>query len=370
MKYDFCIVGAGFFGAVCAHELNKKGYKCVVIDKRTHIAGNCYTRKQGKIHIHEYGPHIFNTNSLDIWNYVNTFTEFNQFIYSPVAKYRKDFYALPFNMWTFNKLWGVQTPQQALDKIDAVKYNFKKPENLEEYALSALGPDIYEKLIKHYTKKQWQCEPSELPSFIIKRLPFRLTYNSNYYNTKYCGIPKSGYTEIFQNLLQGIEVRLETDYFKNRKYFDSLARNLIYTGKIDEYFDYKHGNLDYRTLNFKHQSLDVPNFQGVPVINHTCDTHEYTRTIEHKHFDRSISEDDTVKTIITYETPIPWEKNMTPYYPINTPTNNNIYKKYNIEGSNIKNCIFGGRLAKYKYYNMDQIIGSALKQIKKIEVKK
>ena len=360
--FDFLIVGAGLFGSVSAHELTKKGYKCLVIDKRSHLGGNCYTRKLEGINVHEYGPHIFNTNNEKIWKYVNQYTKFNQFTYSPVAKYKDELYSLPFNMWTFNKIWNVQTPDEAYKKIRGTIVKIEEPKNLEEYVISNLGTVIYEKLIKHYTKKQWMRDPSELPAFIIKRLPYRLTYDNNYFNTSYCGIPKNGYTEIFENMLQNIEVRLEVDYFKNRDKLNSMARNIIYTGKIDEFFEYKFGQLDYRTLKFRHEIKDCENFQGVPVINHTCDTFDYTRTIEHKHFEKKIK---SKKTILTYETPVLWEKNLTPYYPINDKLNTAIYKQYNKTAEKMDNVIFGGRLAKYFYYNMDQVIGSALSITKK-----
>ena len=359
--YDVLVVGAGFFGSIFAHQAKKEGLSCAVIDKRNHIGGNCYTRNVRGVHVHEYGPHIFHTNSKKIWNFINEFANFRQFTYSPVANYKGELYSLPFNMWTFHKLWGVTSPAEALEKIEETRVKCDNPKTLEEYALSELGKDVYEKLIRGYTKKQWQKDPKDLPSFIIKRLPFRLTYDANYYHDKYCGIPDGGYTQIFEKLLQGIEVKLNTDFFENREFWEKSAKTIVYTGPIDAYFDYVHGELDYRTLEFKHVETEVENIQGVPVINYTSEDVPWTRTIEHKHFEIV----KTDHTVLTYEKPIPWSKEKTPYYPINDNHNNSILAEYNKEVKKLSNVIFGGRLAKYQYYDMDQIIGSALVASKK-----
>ena len=359
--YDYLIVGAGLFGSVFAKEATACGKKCLIIDKRDHIGGNCYTKKIHNINVHEYGPHIFHTNSDKIWDYVNNLVEFRQFIYSPIANYKDNFYSLPFNMWTFQQLWGVKTPAAALQKIEETRIVYKDPKNLEEYALSVLGKDVYEKLIYGYTKKHWMREPKDLPAFIIKRLPFRLKYDCNYYRDKYCGIPVDGYTAIFKKLLKDITVISSIDYFKDKEYWDSQAKKIVYTGQIDEYFGYSHGELEYRTLEFKHQILDTENIQGIPVINYTADDVVHTRTIEHKHFENSKSK----KTILTTETPVQWSKEKIPYYPINDEVNNTRYQSYNKEAKKISSIIFGGRLASYKYYDMDQTIGSSLAALKK-----
>ena len=354
--YDVLIVGAGFFGSVFAHEVTKAGLKCLVIDKRSHIGGNCYTRNDDGINVHEYGPHIFHTNSDKVWDYVNQFAEFRQFVYSPIANYKGTFYSLPFNMWTFHQMWGVKTPNEALLKIQDTIIECDNPTNLEEWALSQLGRDVYDKLIYGYTKKHWQKDPKDLPSFIIKRLPFRLTYDSNYYNDKYCGIPSGGYTQIFEKLLSGIEVKLNVDFFDAREEWVSKAKMVVYTGPLDVYFDYMHGELEYRTLRFQHTTVPVENIQGVPVINYTSDDVGWTRTIEHKHFVKV----KTSHTVLTYETPEKWSKEKEPYYPVNDSHNNSIVSEYNKEVSKLSNVIFGGRLAKYRYYDMDQVIASAL----------
>ena len=354
--YDVLIVGAGFFGSVFAHEVAKSGKKCLVIDRRSHIGGNCYTRNNGGINVHEYGPHIFHTNSKKIWDYVNQFAEFRQFIYSPVANYEGKLYSLPFNMWTFHQLWGVSTPEAALQKIEETKVVCDNPKNLEEWVLSQMGTDVYEKLIKGYTKKQWRKDPKDLPSFIIKRLPFRLTYDANYYNDKYCGIPAGGYTQIFDKLLEGIDVQLNVDFLKDRKGWESKAKIVVYTGPLDAYFNYKHGELEYRTLNFTHMLVPKENVQGVPVVNYTSENVSWTRSIEHKHFEKV----KTSHTVVTYETPAEWSKDKIPYYPVNDDHNNSIVHEYNKEVRKLSKVIFGGRLAKYKYYDMDQVIASAL----------
>jgi len=354
--YDILIVGAGLFGSVFAHEAAKSGKKCLVIDKRSHIGGNCYTSNNNGINVHEYGPHIFHTNSEKIWNYVNQFAEFRQFTYSPVANYRGDLYSLPFNMWTFHQLWGVTTPAEALEKIEQTKIECENPKNLEEWVLAELGTDVYEKLIRGYTKKQWGKDPKDLPSFIIKRLPFRLTYDANYYNDKYCGIPAGGYTQIFDKLLEGIDVKLNIDFLDNKEEWASKAKTVVYTGPLDAYFDYKHGELEYRTLKFSHVTVPRENVQGVPVVNYTSEDVSWTRSIEHKHFEKV----KTPHTVITYETPVAWSKDKIPYYPVNDSHNNSIVNEYNKEVRKLSNIIFGGRLARYQYYDMDQVIASAL----------
>ena len=354
--YDFLIVGAGLFGSVFAHNARLAGKKCLVIDKRKHIGGNCYTSNSGGISVHQYGPHIFHTNSDRVWKFVNQFAFFRQFVYSPVANFKGNLYSLPFNMWTFHQLWGVSTPEEAIQKIKETRVEFSSPKNLEEYALNVVGSDVYETLIKHYTTKHWLKNPSELPVSIIKRLPFRLTYDSRYYNDKYCAIPTGGYTQIFEKLLTGIAVETDVDYFSNRAELEKKCKKIIYTGCLDQFYDYIHGELEYRTLKFEHKKMDVENFQGVPVINYTSNDVPYTRTIEHKHFDPV----KTKHTIVTTETPIQWDKGKTPYYPISTKENKSILNLYNKEIEKEKNVFFGGRLAKYQYYDMDQVIASSL----------
>tara|TARA_B100000683_G_scaffold248686_1_gene262134 strand:+ start:2985 stop:4091 length:1107 start_codon:yes stop_codon:yes gene_type:complete len=359
--YDVLIVGAGFFGSVFAHEITKAGLSCLVIDKRHHIGGNCYTSNNKGINVHEYGPHIFHTNSEKIWNYVNMFAEFRQFTYSPVAKFRGEQYSLPFNMWTFNQLWGVTTPDEALKKIEETRVPIDNPANLEEWVVSQLGTDVYEKLVKGYTQKQWRKDPKELPSFIIKRLPFRLTYDANYYNDKYCGIPVGGYTQIFEKLLGNADVQLGVDFLQDRKGWTSKAKHVVYTGPLDAYFDYKYGELEYRTLDFVHTEIQKENVQGVPVINYTAPEVSWTRSIEHKHFEKV----KTSHTVVTSETPAEWSKDRVPYYPINDSHNNSLAGEYNKDVKKLSNVTFGGRLAKYQYYDMDQVIASALTSSKK-----
>lgn len=360
--YDFLIVGAGFFGSVFAYEASLSGKSCLVLEKRNHIGGNAYSEKMENINVHMYGPHIFHTNNDRIWNYINKFTEMKQFTYSPVARYHNEYYSLPFNMWTFNQLWGVKTPAEALAKIKSECIPNKKPKSIKEYAQSVLGKEVYEKLIKGYTEKQWQRDPGLLPSFIIKRLPFRTTYDNRYFNDKYCAMPVDGYTKIFERMLEYADVMKGVDYLADKKYWDSKARKIIYTGKIDEFYEYTFGDLDYRGLSFQHQTLQKENHQGVCVINHTSLDVPHTRTIEHKHFENSISN----CTIVTTETPIKYTKNEVPYYPINDEKNNKIFKKYRSLAIKEKKYFFGGRLANYKYYNMDQVIASALQKSKNI----
>jgi len=359
MKYDYLIVGAGFYGSICAYTLNKKGYNVCVIEKRDHIGGNCYTSNKNGINIHEFGPHIFHTSNEEVWNWINQFTEFNNFIYSPVAFYKDKVYSLPFNMWTFSKMWDITTPEQARQIIKEQSGNIQTPTNLEEQAIKLVGTDVYNKLIKGYTEKQWKKSATELPKEIIQRLPVRFTYDNNYFNDKYQGIPINGYTPIFDKLLKDIEVKLNTDFF-NDDIPDS--KNVIYTGPVDRYFNYKYGELEYKTTEFKHKHINTENYQGTPVMNYTDVDIPYTRIIEHKHFQTV----DTDSTWVTWEYPIEYIANKTePFYPVNDLENNNKYKKYKLESDKLKNTHFGGRLAEYKYYDMDKVILSALSFLKK-----
>ena len=366
-NFDYLIVGAGFFGAISAYELTKKGYKCLVIEKRNHIAGNCYTENIEGINVHKYGAHIFHTNDKEIWEYVNALVEFNRYTNSPVAINNGKLYNLPFNMNTFYQIWGVKTPKEAEEKIaeQTAKYKDITPENLEEQALKLVGDDIYKLLIKEYTEKQWGVKATDLPSFIIKRLPVRFTFDNNYFNDKYQGIPIGGYTKIFEKLLEGIEVRLETDFFENRAYYEALAENIIYTGPIDKFFNYEAGKLNYRSLKFENETLETDNFQGNAVVNYTSHEVPFTRIIEHKHFEFGTQE----KTVVTKEYPQDWEEGLEPYYPVNDDANNAIYNAYKKKSESLDNVIFGGRLAEYKYYDMHQIVGSALAKMKKIPTK-
>lgn len=351
MKYDYLIVGAGLFGAVCAYELNKAGKKVLVIDKRNHIAGNIYTEKVENITVHKYGAHIFHTSKKEIWDYINQFGEFNNYINSPIANYKGEIYNLPFNMNTFSKIWeDVVTPEDAYRHIEEEKYK-GEPTNLEEQAISLVGKTIYEKLIKEYTEKQWGKDCKELPKEIIKRLPVRYTYNNNYFNDTYQGIPKKGYTKLIELMLRGIEVRLNTPYTKE---FDKICNKIIYTGTIDGYFNYKYGKLEYRSLKFKEELLNNTNYQGNAVINYTSKDVSYTRTIEHKHFNNDVSD----KTIISFEYPV--KNDLEPYYPINNEKNDKLYLKYKNEANKAKNVLFGGRLGLYKYLDMDKTIEEAL----------
>jgi len=359
--YDYLIVGAGFYGSICAHELTKAGKKVLVIDNRSHIGGNCYTENRDEINIHIYGPHIFHTSNEDVWNWINQFVKFNNYINTPVANYKGEIYSLPFNMWTFNKLWGVTTPEEAKKKIKEQSLILTgEPTNLEEQAISLVGLDVYEKLIKHYTAKQWRKDPEFLPKEIIKRLPVRFTYDNNYFNDRYQGIPIGGYTQIFEKLLEGIDVRLNCDYFK-----DTLPEfdKVIYTGSIDKFFDYKFGELEYKTTRFDHVKINTENYQGSAIMNYTDKDTEYTRTIEHKHFEK---DNKTDSTWVTWEYPTEYNSQKTePYYPVNDDENNKKYQKYKLASDDLKGIHFGGRLAEYKYYDMHQVIESALNFIKK-----
>jgi UDP-galactopyranose mutase len=361
-RYDYLIVGSGLFGAVFAHEAKKKGKKCLIIDKRNHQGGNVYCEQIEEINVHKYGAHIFHTNDKEIWEYVNQFVEFNRYTNSPVAFYKDEVYNLPFNMNTFQQLWGVKTPKEAKNKIEEqVKASgIKDPKNLEEQAISLVGFDIYEKLIKGYTEKQWGRKATELPAFIIKRLPVRFTYDNNYFNDKYQGIPIGGYNKLIEGLLDGIEVRLEVDFFAQREELTKLADKIVFTGKIDEYYNNQFGSLEYRSLKFDTKTLDQSNFQGNAVINYTESEIPYTRIIEHKHFEFGTQK----KTVVTYEYPDEWSLGKESYYPVNDDKNNAIYNQYKSLSEKDTNVIFGGRLAEYKYYDMHQIIGSALKKSK------
>ena len=363
-KYDYLIVGAGLFGSIFAYEANKKRKKCLVIDKRPNIGGNIYTEKQEGINVHKYGAHIFHTSIKEVWDYINSFAEFNRYTNSPVARYKNELYNLPFNMNTFNKLWGVITPKEAQAKIEEEKAEaeIKEPKNLEEQAISLIGKTIYEKLVKGYTEKQWGKKATELPSFIIKRLPVRYTYDNNYFNDTYQGIPIGGYTQIIEKMLSGIDVKLNCDFFENREELENIATKIIFTGSIDEYYDYKFGELEYRSLKFETEILDEPNYQGNAVVNYTEYEVPYTRIIEHKWFEIN---DSNPKTIITREYPEKWSKGKEPYYPINNEKNNELYKKYLSLAENDKKVIFGGRLGQYKYYDMDKIVKEALDLTKK-----
>lgn len=362
MKYDYLIVGAGLFGSVFAHEMTKKGKKCLVIDKRKHLGGNVYCEKKEDINIHKYGAHIFHTNDKKIWDYVNSFVEFNRYTNSPIANYKGSLYNLPFNMNTFYQLWKVKTPEEAKAKIteQISRVQVKNPKNLEEQALSLVGIDIYEKLIKGYTEKQWGRNAKELPAFIIKRLPVRFNFDNNYFNDKYQGIPIGGYNKLVEGLLKGIETRTDVDFFKEKETLEKLADKIVFTGKIDEYFDYKFGRLEYRSLEFKHEVLNTENYQGNAVVNYTEVEIPYTRIIEHKHFEFG----NQKKTVITKEYPKEWEKGDEPYYPVNDEKNSSVYIRYKQISEETDNVIFGGRLAEYKYYDMHQVIASALKKAK------
>lgn len=358
-KYDYLIVGAGLFGAVFAHEAKEAGKTCLVIDKRNHIAGNIYTDKVKDIDVHQYGAHIFHTSNETVWNYVNRFAKFNRYTNSPVANYKGEIYNMPFNMNTFNKLWGVVTPQEAQAKIEEQKaaYHVENPQNLEEQAISLIGPDVYTKLVKGYTEKQWGKRATELPSFIIKRLPVRFTYDNNYFNDDYQGIPVEGYTKMIERMLDGVEVKLEEDFLKNREAFMEQADKIVYTGMIDEYYNYCYGELEYRSLNFETEVLEgVENYQGNAVVNYTEYEVPYTRIIEHKHFTYGTQPD----TVITREYPKTWSKGDEPYYPMNDEKNLNLYEKYTELAAKEGNVIFGGRLGMYKYYDMDDTIEAAL----------
>ena len=372
LKYDYLVVGAGLYGSVFARQAKEAGKTVLVVDKRPNIAGNIYTEKIEGIHVHKYGAHIFHTNNKQVWEYITRFADFNRFTNSPVANYHGELYSMPFNMYTFNKMWGVVTPQEAAAKIEEQKKaaGITEPKNLEEQAISLVGTDIYEKLIKGYTQKQWGRPCTELPAFIIKRLPVRLTFDNNYFNAFYQGIPVGGYTKMVENLLQGIEVRLETDYLQKKEELDQLAEKVVYTGAIDAYFDYKLGALEYRSVRFENEVLDMPNFQGNAAVNYTDEETPWTRIIEHKWFEFGKDEDgnDLSKTVISREYSSEWKPGEEPYYPVNDEKNSALYEEYKRLSQKEENVIFGGRLGEYKYYDMDAVIASAL-EMSRIELK-
>ena len=358
MKYDYLIVGSGLFGSIFAYEANKRGKKVLVIDKRSNIAGNIYTENKDGINVHKYGAHIFHTSNKEVWDYINQFAEFNRYTNSPVARYKNELYNMPFNMNTFNKLWGVVTPEEAQAKIEQEKKEagITEPKNLEEQAISLVGKTIYEKLVKGYTEKQWGRKCTELPSFIIKRLPVRFIYDNNYFNDKYQGIPMGGYTQIIEKMLDGIEVKLNYDYFEHKQELDNIAEKIVFTGPIDKYYDYKFGELEYRSLRFEEEELNIQNYQGNAVVNYTEYEVPFTRIIEHKHFTYGTQPD----TVITREYPKTWSKGDEPYYPMNDEKNLKLYEKYADLAAKEGNVIFGGRLGMYKYYDMDDTIEAAL----------
>ena len=362
MKYDYLIVGAGPFGAVFAYEATKRGKRVFVIDKRSHIGGNMYCEKVEDINVHKYGAHIFHTSNEEVWDYVNQFCIFNNYINSPIANYKGEIYNLPFNMNTFNKLWGVITPQEAKEKIEnqIKESNIIEPKNLEEQAISLVGKDIYEKLIKGYTEKQWGRQCAELPAFIIKRLPVRYTYDNNYFNDKYQGIPKGGYNVIFDELLEGIDIELNIDFFDKKEELLQKADKIVFTGMIDQFFDYQYGVLEYRSLRFEHETLDEENYQGNAVVNYNEREVPYTRIIEHKHFEFG----KQPKTVITREYPAEWKQGDEPYYPVNNEKNAEIFRKYKELAEKEENVIFGGRLADYKYYDMHHVFERALEIVR------
>jgi UDP-galactopyranose mutase len=368
MKYDYIVVGSGLYGAIFAHEAKAKGKSVLVVDKRPNIAGNVYTEKQEGINVHMYGAHIFHTNDKRVWNYITQFAEFNRFTNSPVANYKGELYSMPFNMYTFNKMWGVVTPEEAAAKIEEQKKEITgEPKNLEEQAISLVGRDIYEKLVKGYTEKQWGRACKELPAFIIKRLPVRLTFDNNYFNALYQGIPIGGYTKMVENLLDGIEVRLNTDYLEHKAELDALADKVVYTGPIDAYFGFKLGTLEYRSVRFENETLDIPNFQGNAAVNYTDRETPWTRIIEHKWFEFGKDEDgnDLPKTIISREYSSEWKAGDEPYYPVNDEKNGQLYAKYKELADKETGVIFGGRLGEYKYYDMDTTIASVLDMCEK-----
>ncbi|MCI9328675.1 MAG: UDP-galactopyranose mutase [Ruminococcus sp.] len=364
MKYDYLIVGAGLYGAVMAHELHKRGKRCLVIDRRDHIAGNIYCEEMEGIHVHKYGAHIFHTSNRQIWEYMNQFAEFNHYVNSPVAVYKDELYNLPFNMNTFSKMWGIRTPWEAKEMIakQVQEAGITDPKNLEEQCLSLVGRDVFEKLVKGYTEKQWGRDCRELPAFIIRRLPVRFTYDNNYFNDRYQGIPIGGYTAIAERMLEGAEVRTNTDYFTFRKETPDIADQTIFTGMIDEYFGYRLGALEYRSVRFETEVLDCDNYQGNAVVNYTEKEIPYTRIIEHKHFEFGTQE----KTVISREYSSEWKVGMEPYYPVNDERNSRLYAEYRKLADAENNVIFGGRLGSYRYYDMDKVVEAALQAVREI----
>lgn len=362
MKYDYLIVGCGLFGVVFAREMTNAGKKCLIIDKRNHIAGNVYTENVEGINVHKYGPHIFHTSDKNIWEYVNKYIQFNNFRYEPIANYNGELYNLPFNMNTFNKMWGVTSPEEAKLKIESQLVTNGNPSNLEDFALSVVGKDIYDKLIYGYTYKQWGKDPKNLPVSIIKRIPLRFKYDNNYYNDVYQGIPIGGYTKMVENIIGDIEVKLNVDFFNDKSYYESISDKIVYTGKIDEFFNYEFGKLEYRSLRFENEVLPISNYQGVAGMNYTSVDVPYTRIVEHKHFDMI---GDSKSTVITREYSQKFDGSNEAYYPINDTLNNDRYSLYKKKADQLNNYIFGGRLANYKYYDMHQVIGEALSKSKK-----
>ena len=359
MHYDYLIVGAGLYGAAFAQQAREAGKSVLVIDRRDHIGGNVYTEEVEGIQVHKYGAHIFHTNDKTVWEYVNRFAEFNRYTNSPVANYKGELYSLPFNMYTFNKMWNVVTPQEAANKIEQqrIAAGITEPRNLEEQAISLVGTDIYEKLVKGYTEKQWGRPCTELPSFIIKRLPVRLTFDNNYFNARYQGIPMGGYTKMVEKMLDGIEVRLNVDYLENKSHWDAMADKVVYTGSIDSYFDYCYGHLSYRSVRFETEVLDIPNYQGNAVVNYTDRETPYTRIIEHKFFEFGTQP----KTVISREYSSEWHPGVEPYYPVNDEKNSALYARYKALAEKEEKVVFGGRLGEYRYYDMDAVLLSALK---------
>jgi UDP-galactopyranose mutase len=360
-KYDYLIVGSGLFGSTFAYEMTKAGKKCLIVENKKNIAGNCYTENKDGINIHTYGPHIFHTNDKGIWEWVNQFAEFNNYRHCVRVSYEDKMYSFPINLMTLNQLWKVKTPEEAKAKLKSVSIPNDNPKNLEEWILSQVGEDIYKTFVKGYTTKQWGKSPKELPTFIIKRLPIRTSFDDNYYFDKYQGIPVGGYTKMFEKILEGIEVRLDTDYFSNKEYYNSIAKKVVFTGKIDEFFDYQFGELEYRTLRFVNERLDVEDYQGCAQVNYGDVDVPYTRITEHKHFEKN----DSKVTWISKEYSMTYKKGDIPYYPINDDKNNKIYSLYKELSNEYPYVIFGGRLSEYKYYDMHQIIGSALSKVKK-----
>lgn len=360
MRYDYLIVGAGLYGAVFAHEMKKRGKSCLVLEKRDHIAGNIYCENVEDIHVHKYGAHIFHTSNKDVWNYVNQFAEFNNYVNSPVARYKGEVYNMPFNMNTFAKMWNIATPKEAAAKIEAQRREISgEPRNLEEQAVSLVGRDIYEKLVKGYTEKQWGRDCKDLPAFIIRRLPVRFTYNNNYFNDRFQGIPMGGYTGMVEKMLEGIEVKLGVNYLDNREKWNAMADRIVYTGPVDAYFCYSLGELEYRSVRFETEILDEENYQGNAVVNYTERDIPYTRIIEHKHFEFGTQP----KTVISREYPSEWQPGEEPYYPINDEKNSALYERYKKLAEAEENVVFGGRLGEYKYYDMDKVIEAALEKV-------
>ncbi len=368
IMYDYLVIGAGLYGSIFAREAKNKGYRVLVIDKRNNVAGNIYTENVEGINVHKYGAHIFHTNNVEVWNYLQQFATFNRFTNSPIANYKGEIYSMPFNMHTFNKMWGVVTPEEAMAKIEEQRKEVKHvPRNLEEQAISLVGRDIYEKLVKGYTEKQWGRDCTELPAFIIKRLPVRLTFDNNYFNALFQGIPIGGYTRMVEKILDGIEVKLDQDYLKRKDYWNNIAKKIVYTGPIDGFFDYKLGYLEYRSVCFENEILDIPNFQGNAAVNYTDRETPWTRIIEHKWFEfgKDQNGNDLPKTIISREYSSEWKPGDEPYYPVNDEKNEKLYAQYKVLADNEKNVIFGGRLGEYKYYDMDTTVESVLNMCKK-----